>query len=239
MSLFQFPSIAHPQKYGYAFDTSAWSSSSETSGYFRQFETYGDGLVRHSCDWTVTFDYLTDYLASMAEAMLASPELIGAVGSMFRSPVDEETMAFAASVVFRESDKDWTKRRYYSKSLRKIGNRTKEHDKRYQEITHYQDGSCASMLRVILSDYSSGLERYLTVEAVRLWAVAQKNGPSYGEGWPEYFAGEWGKNNDLRNGVYCCRSIAEASRLRQSAEGVLGNYRERLAASANVSALAS
>jgi hypothetical protein len=235
MALFKFPSIAH-SKYGYSFDTSAWASHSETSGYFQQFETFGDGLIQHSGSWSVTFDFLTDYLASIAEAMLSNPELIAAVGSMFREYPNVETIAFAASVVWRESDNEWTKRRYYSRSLQKIGNRKKEHDKRYQEITHFQDGSCASMLRLILSDYSGGLERYIASETVRLWAHSQKVHPGYGEGWPEYFGGDWAKNNALRGALEGCRAIVESVRLREVAVGSVENYRRRLAMDAAAAA---
>jgi hypothetical protein len=236
MALFKFPSIAHSAKYGYSYDTGAWSSHSETSGYFQQFETYGDGLIQHSGSWSVTFDFLTDYLASIAEAMLSNPELIAAVGSMFRAYPDTEAIAFAASVVWRESDGDWSKRRYYSKSLQKIGNHKKQYDTRYTEVTRYQDGSCASMLRVILSDYAGGLERYIASETVRMWAHSQKTHPGYGEGWPEYFGGDWAKNNALRNTLEGCRAIVESVRLREAAVCSVENYRRCLARAADAAA---
>ncbi len=236
MAYHRFPSLAHPTKYAYAFDTSAYSSSSETCGYFRQFETYGDGLTQHGGDWSVMFAHLTDFLASLAEAMLSNPELIRAVGGILNPYPHVESIEFAASVVFRESDEDWTKRRYYSVSLKKIGNRTKEHDKRFSEIHKYLDGSCASILRLVLSDYSSGLERYLAHETIRLWAMDQKKRPSYGEQWKEYFNGDWSKNNALRNSLAAARAVIDSARQHTNAVDLIANYRLQLTREAEAEA---
>jgi hypothetical protein len=225
---FKFPSLAYPAKYGYRFDNTAWSSSSETSGYFRQFETYGDRLIQHSGDWSATFDFLTDYCASLADAMMTNPDLVQAVSGTFYAGLDSAEIPFAASVVWRESDGDWSKRRYVSMRLRKVGNKTKEHDKRYVEINRYMDGSCASILRLICGDYTTGLSRYLKREAVRLWAGEQKVHPGYGEGWNEYFDGDWHKNNALRGAVNACRSQIDAAQSLLSAQDSLNNYKERL-----------
>ena len=228
MALFKFASLAHPSKYGYAFDTSAYSSSSETHYYFRQFETYGDGLIQHSGDWGVTFEYLADYCASLANAMLSNLDLVRAAGYAFRPNVDSETLAFAASVVWKESDNSYGKQRYVSMSLRKMGGESKRHDKRFEEVNRYMDGSCASIMRLICGEYIRGFDRYLNSESVRLWACAQKNHPGYGECWHEYFNGDWHKNNALRRSIETCRMLVEAANNRDMAECWLTGYKNDL-----------
>ena len=236
MALFNFASLAHPSKYGYAFDTSAYSSSCETHYYFRQFETYGDGLIQHSGDWGVTFEYLADYCASLAEAMLSNPDLVKAAGYAFRSNVDSDTLEFAASVVYDEKRDAWhsSKRRYVSMALRKIGGESKRHDKRFEEVNRYMDGSCASMMRLICGEYTLGFDRYLYSLAVESWASRQKKHPGFGEVWHTYFNGDWTKNNTLRRSVDACRSLVEAMDKRAAAEDWLSGYkggleRERVA----------
>ena len=242
MKHFKFASLSHPAKYGYAYSTETWSSSSETCGYFRQFETYGDGLIQHSSDWSVTFDFLTDYCASLAEAMLTNPDLVRAVGSAFRADVDEEIIPFAASVVFNEEKDAWhsSKRRFVSIGLRKIATaKVAEHDKRYVELNKYMDGSLASIMRLICDEYTNGLTRYLRSEAVRIWGGNQKHRPSFGEGWNEYFGGDWQKKNALRLAVTACRSLVEAADKRSSAEDALTSYKQNIERAAESARVAS
>lgn len=229
MSFFKFASLAHPAKYGYAFDTSAYSSNCETHYYFRQFETYGDGLVQHSGDWGVTFEYLADYCASLAAAMLDNPELVAAAGYVFGSDSDDAAnIAFAAGVAWRESDNGYTKRRYVSIDLRKMGGDSKRYDKRFVEVNRHMDGSCASIMRLICKDYIRGFDYWMKSEAVRVWASSQKTHPGYGEGWREYFNGDWHKTNSLRRSVAAVRSLTEAARLRSCAEDWLSGYKGNL-----------
>jgi hypothetical protein len=91
------------------------------------------------------------------------------------------------------------------------------------------DGSCASFMRLLTTNYPSGFSRYIIAEQVRTWANEQKKHPGFGEGWHEWFNGDWNKNNDLRNAFTICRNICESVRLRKSAEEWVGQKRECLA----------
>jgi len=227
---FKFASVAHPQKYGYAFDRSVWSvKSTETNQYFRQFETYGDGLTQHSGDWNVTFDFLTDYLASLAVAMMANDELARTAAYSLRHDTTADRIAFAASVVWRESDRSWEKRRYYSMTLLKMGTRTKEHDKRFEEIRDSADGSRASIFRLVNTSYASMFDSFQMAEAVKSWADAQPKYVQIGEGFPEFFGGDYAKNSQLRSALQCCRYVVEAVERREWAQGSIDNYAARIA----------
>lgn len=224
MSVFKFASLAHPDKYGYAFDRSAWSSSTETNSSYRQYETYGDGLTQHSNDWPVLFDNLTDYLASLAVAMLANNELVEAANFSLRRAVGADKIAFAAGVVWKETDNDWAKRRYFSVSLQKMGNKTKEHDKRFTEVGRYHDGSRAAIFRMVCPEYPDGFERYQIAEAIDTWAAAQTKYIKVGEGFPEYFNGDHQKLYSLQRAVQACRYVVEAKERREWAQGSIDNY---------------
>jgi hypothetical protein len=231
MASFTFASIAHPEKYGYKFDSSTWmsnSTQSETNYHFRQFETYGHGLVQHSGDWSVTFEYLTDYLASLAAAMLGNAELTRTAAFVLRERPRTELIAFAASVVWKESDDQYDKRRYYSVELRKLGTRTKQHDKRYNEISKFLDGSRSSILFLVNSEYADGLTRFQNAEAVREWANSQTKYVPEGENWPVWFAGDHRKNVALRSVLTACASIVESLERREQAEYSIENYKAAL-----------
>lgn len=224
MSHFRFPSIAHPAKYGYAFDSSAWNGGSDSNPSFRQYETYGDGLTQHSGDWSVTLEYLADYLYSLGAAMQTNDELTDAVSFVITRQPDSDRIAFAASVVWKESDNHWDKRRYYSTKLLKVGGRAKEHDNRFQAITTHEDGSRASIFRLITSEYACGLERFQNALAVGEWAANQKKFVEQGERFPEWFGGDYSKHRQLRDALGVCRSIADALRGRKLAESMLEHY---------------
>jgi len=228
MPHFKFASIAHSSKYGYAFDSSSYSNSeshSESHPNFRQFETYGDGLTQHSGDWSVTLEYLTDYLQSLGAAMLTNEELTDAVSFLVTRHPDADKIAFAASVVYKDSDGEWSKRRYYSSQLQKVGGRAKEHDNRFTELTRYQDGSRASIFRIVTLEYAYGLERFQNDEAIRDWAFAQKKFVEIGEGLPKWFDGNNRKLCKLRDALSVCRLLAEALRNRNNAESMLNHYK--------------
>ena len=103
MPNFTFASIAHPDKSGYKFDSSNWDNKG-VCRKFVYFETYGDGSIQHAPDRGVTWDMLTDYLQSLGAAMLVNAELVEAAEYEFTHEMDAETIAFAASVVYKESD---------------------------------------------------------------------------------------------------------------------------------------
>jgi len=228
MSIFKFASLAHPEKYGYALDTSAWGSSSETHSYYRQFETYGDGLIQHSGDWSVTFDFLTDYLASLAVAMMANDELVEAADYSFRRGASAELIAFAAGVVWRESDKQYDKRRYFSTQLSKMGARAKQYDKRFAEIQDWHDGSRSSIFRLICPEYPTRFEQYQIALSVENWAELQAKYIPTGERFPVFFDGDYQKLYSLKCVLQCCRHIAEAHERKQWAQGSIDNYKAGL-----------
>lgn len=236
MALYTFASIAHPDKYGYKFDSSCYDGTSITSRKFRVFETYGDGMIQHSNDRSVSWELLTDYLQSLAAAMLTNEEMAENLAFYLSEIPNPEEIAFAASVVFKESDREWSKRRYFSLKLQKMGTRTKEHDKRFTEVREWHDGSRASMYRLLCGDalsYSEGFHLYQISESVREWADAQKKYIPVGENWPKWLAGDHNAMYSLRAALGTCRAICDAARKVRWAKGVIERYTEDVKPSFN------
>lgn len=169
----KFPSIEHPNEYGYSFDSEAWTSRAEVNTYWRMFQTYGDGLTQHSGDWPITRDFMPDYLLSIAEAALADDELEQRiVFDVLRAP-PVKLIEFCASVVFKAAENcEWREKkdRWWSTVEQKISSSTsKEHDKRYQKVEPWNDGSPTAIYRMLVPESPNALECYAYAHAIRQW----------------------------------------------------------------------
>jgi hypothetical protein len=170
----KFVSIAQPDKIGFAYDTDAYTRNAATDSYFRFFETYGDGLCQHSHDGCVQPEMLADYLASLTQAMLADNELADKVAWRLQAGPREDDLRFAATLRFKESDREYGKRRYWSLAEKKVSsNPDKRHDKRYQEFAEWMDGSASAILGVVVPEHCDGFERYCYITRVRQWGFDQ------------------------------------------------------------------
>ncbi len=226
----KFLSQNDPQ-HAYAYSSSEWSGG-EINPRFRMFQTYGDGLTQHSGDWAITREHVIDYFESLAVVLLTNQELAESVQYLLSTRPDHGVIDFAAGVVWKESDANYDKHRYFSVSEKKItSNRDKQHDKRYQEIGKHHDGSPAAIYSMIVPEYADGLQRYLYADAVRTWALAQpdRKGHSYYMEMPPVFL-KWFTDREasdnarrLRDAIDTCSSICEAYRLRTHAESMLEN----------------
>jgi len=229
----KFESIADKQ-HGYSYDSQAFDIHAPIDCHFRMYDTYGDGLCQHSPDWSVQLDHLADYLASLAQAMLADDELAQNCLFTFSRRPSVKAIEFAASVKFKASEeKDWLKsRRWFSAKELKVSKApSKEHDKRYEEVRDIHDGSPNSIFRILIGEYSSGLEKYLTADAIRHWVLAEDRGGLYMPMTAEFL--KWMDDRDkarqLRDGVEACKNITESVRLRSATESLIENYRRQVA----------
>jgi hypothetical protein len=186
-------------------------------------------MIQHAATRPVPVENVADYLYSLALAMLKDDELAATAAYTLMSSPSDETIAFAASVVWRESDNDYSKQRYFSMALQKMGTRTKEHDKRFEAVNRYIDGSKASILRLVTSEYAAGFERMKNALAVDEWAGRQSKFVPAGESWPKWFGEDYDAEMRFRNGLFTARAVAESVRRRKSAVDALENYSSLLA----------
>jgi hypothetical protein len=179
-------------------------------------------------------EQLPDFLMSLAEAMRADDELAQALVFAFARRPSLKEIEFAASVIYKgHEEKDWLKsRRWFSAKELKVSKApSKEHDKRYEEVREIHDGSPNSIFRILIGEYSSGLQEYLYADAIREWVFAQDRDGIYMPMTAEFL--KWTDDREkaraLRDGFEVCKNVTEAYRLRCAVESSLESYRRRVA----------
>ena len=225
----KFASLAHPEKFGYAFDSEAYDykTSHPSHDHFRMFETYNDGLTQHSHDWTVDRDHLADFLYSLAAQCMENGELAEKVYHAVSHRPCEENIAFAASVIYKEG-----KRRYFSVSERKVSSsESKEHDKRYEQIRDIHDGSGKSMFRILISEYANGMDALGTAYAIREYLLKNEKWMPLAADFLEWYkdrADEREMCQSLNRAFETIGYICESHRLRLNTESSVDGYRRNL-----------
>jgi hypothetical protein len=217
---FKFKSLRHKEQ-GYAYDTGSFDMKAPMFDHFRVFQTYGDGLTQHSHDWSVTFEYLADYLASLAVAMTGNEELTDAVKFHIARRPNNREIEFAAGIHYNEK-----KRQYYSvKELKVSSSDSKRHDKRYFEITEVNNGSPNAIFRVLVPEDSMGLEKYIYASAIRDWL--HENDRGYMQLPTEFL--NWSHDRavaqDLHNAYEACWHLVQSNQYQHTAKGHLDNYK--------------
>lgn len=209
--------------------------------------TYGDGMTQHSGEWHVQVEFLGDYLASLATAMMSNEELLQhAHYDLCRRPTDKH-IAFAASVVFKASlrldgsDSGYEKKtRYYSMEQQVISSSlAKQHDKRFQQVEPWNDGSPDAIYRMLIPEYANGMEFYSCADAIRDWCQAgEENERPYFQGltasFLKWFDGKTEPARELRYAYNAVKAICGSYRLRCEAETCLSNLHWPKAAAESV-----
>lgn len=236
----KFRSLTNGQ-IGYMIDTDVdYTSHWVVERTWRMFETFGDGMIQHSTDHPVTKDCLGDFLFSLASLMADNPsdeELFREVASdVWRGPKKGD-IEFAASIRFKESDREYMKQRYFSIVERKIGSRKKcEYDKRYTEIHDWCDGGSKAIYRIITSgqEYMNGLEMLIMANAIYRWIMIDENLNEWMDS-PADFLGWFGEaSNQLENrkeaaktirlGLDAVLSLVNGWQMQERAKCEVGNY---------------
>jgi hypothetical protein len=146
-----FKSVLHPDKIAYRLtDDWDWNKKGNAplSVYLTQFETYGDGMTQHSGDWAVQFADITDLCISLTQAIVADfgndawKQL-----SYFLHESNQELIAFALTIKHRDDKAQW-----FNLADRKLSSsESKRHDKRWEHVESWHDGTPASALAIILN----------------------------------------------------------------------------------------
>ena len=231
----KFASLAHGKEFGYLYDSAAWDANAPIESKFRMFQTYGDGNIQHSGEWSITAEHFADYLVSLAEVMLNDTELTQELYFAINRRPSIKQIEFAASVIYKapKDGSGWSLkgRRYFSLKEMKISSSpSKEHDKRYTEITDVHDGTPASIFRILMTDsYADGLDRYCYAEALHDWVMDQPD--MYMELPAEFlkwFKEDRDKARQLQNAYEACRSITESMQARNRCESAIANYKRSI-----------
>lgn len=234
-----FKSLQFPEKYGYKFNSDCYTSGS-INPQFRMFETMGDGLTQHTNDWPVTIEHLSDFLFSLLTELMTVPfddsdSFVSEVRYQFMHRPSDAEIKFAMGLIWKESDKSYSKRRYYSISLEKISSSdSKQYDKRYSRVEDWMDGEPKAVARLLLPDFAGAWRAYCHAEAIRnTWLESGKGG--WGYGYPaeflEWFDGDensWGKGANIYMAFGAMQNFLESWRLRSCCANALENNVRRI-----------
>lgn len=146
----RFPSVTSDQ-WAYAFTTDPdyiTARNPPVCNSFQRFETLGDGMCAHSPDYNIGTDCLLDYLQSIAVAMYYDHELAKAMS--YRLPdTPEKTLEFCRGLRFHEKHRQW-----YSLEDRQVSRSdSKRHDRRFEEVKDWHDGSADAISRTLWCDW--------------------------------------------------------------------------------------
>jgi hypothetical protein len=133
------------------------------------YDTFNDGDVQHSSESPVMNESATDYLASLL-AHIASvdagerDEMLEAIAydwpNMEHKSRDE--IVFAINLEHKSG-----KTRYYNLDECKISSaESKRHDKRWEVVSEYIDGSPSSAFRLLHTGFSWGLKKYALADKI-------------------------------------------------------------------------
>jgi hypothetical protein len=201
-----------------------------------QYQTYNDGLTQHSGEWPITREFMADYMASFAAALLEHPDedVWSSFAYEFMYVPKAEDIAFCASVRFKAQKPGTSyKPQYYSLKERKLSNApAKEFDKRYERVEDWHDGSPEAVYRMLggrdNENINRDLQRFSTAYAMRLWFMGQ---PDQYMTLEAMFL-EWTKESDeartMRYAYEACLHLAQSYQLREEARCELGNAKRRL-----------
>ena len=253
----KFPSMQFPAKWTYAYDSEAWHSRAEVDTHFEMYETYGDGLTQHSGEWSITTEYLSDYLASLSAFLLGKGDpkypwqnqmeqedydkILQHMGYEFARRPTVQAIEFAAGVVFKPAENcEWRekKTRYYSvqDGLKVSTSESKRHDKRYAEVEKWCDGSVGAIFRMLIPEFSDALGKYAYASAIRDWCYAKpgREGPYFNAGFPAQFLNwetykDTEKARNLHYAYNSLKALCESRHLRYVAENELSNVQRQIA----------
>jgi len=165
------PSLLRPQTHAYEVlgttsDSYDRRGRQPLSSQVMEFETYGDGLTKHSNSWCTQFEQLTDFCLSLTAAILNEPSHeIWKRLAYHASRHTERQLRFALSVKFNH--KEGSKRQFYSLAEQKITTADKRHDRRYEEVLDWHDGSPASAFRILTQSYDDWIDRLIRAHKLR------------------------------------------------------------------------
>lgn len=228
-----FPSIGHPEKYGYSFNSDPeYTASAFLASTFRMFQTYGDGLCQHSSCWPVTEEYAIDYLFSLAAELEKNGDLCEEVRREFNRTPSVEDMKFAAGLVWNpEKDTGFGKTRYYSVELHKVTrNYEKSHDTRYTELYSNNDGTPKAIYEIVVPGHARGLARWTYAKTVREWAQDNlKNGwmemPAVFLEWFQNDRDQYQRSREFQSAFEVCAYLTECEWKRREAARRIEHYR--------------
>ena len=228
MAEIRFPSIANDQ-IGYLFDTMAYSAHAQAvrvDGDMQQFDTGGDGMCQHSPGYPIPSANFIDFMYSLAAYMAHQPEVLSTIGYKLHNHRSDRDFEFAASLKYKPDSK---KPQYYSIEDRKVsGSDSKRHDRRYEEVTTWMDGSFEAIVRLLTKNFDNPFERFkVRYELAEWFSRTQQYGAPPGAlalKWTD----DWSEARRFDSAFRTTRNAVEAIDAMERAKRGIENYRHNL-----------
>lgn len=150
----QIASVLNGSKVAYEVsDDWNWNGrgSAPLSVSLNQYQTYGDGVVKHSNAWCAQWADMTDACLSLTSAILADPQATEwkQVPRMFAT-LSPDVLAFVQTIKHRDDRRQW-----FNFSERKVSTaESKQHDKRWTSVESWMDGTAPACLSILLNQFS-------------------------------------------------------------------------------------
>ena len=147
----------------------AYHMTGVVSRHFAEYNTYGDGDVQHTPQTVCHKNNIEDLFASLAAHLSVNAEDMAKFFNSLAWPTDrhsERDIRFALSIKYNEK-----KRQYFSTQENKVSSAdSKRHDRRWNEVPSYADGSVESAYRLLYQDHFELLDciiLYTRIQRVR------------------------------------------------------------------------
>jgi hypothetical protein len=190
------------------------------------FPTFGDGLTQHGHEYTLGADHFGAYCASLTHFILESgePQAVEAgkllVSAWHQAPAQK--VQFALRVKHRPDRRQW-----YSLGEEKVStSESRRHDRRWEEVPEWADGSLAAVWRLLRPDWDLGLlNLYGMAEEIRDEFYRQTQ--SYPCTAAELIGLKWNRGEALlnRQAFQAMRHACSAFGLLDQARGTLGCWK--------------
>jgi hypothetical protein len=230
-----FKSLAHPNEYAYVYASyGSWRHNSYAmSPCFGMYQTYGDGMTAHSPDFGVTVEHYADYMASLAAtATAAASDMISNISFSFTSRVDAGTIEFCKNLRRDEKKDTWytlDESKYSRKAHEHLSchistSRAKDHDKRWNRVESWMDGSYEAIFQLLCKEHYSLHEKYVLARAISEHLGSYANSAEKLLNFPKVF----GSTEPYAWALEACQAAIKSYRLREVADGQVRNYTRRM-----------
>ena len=141
----------------------------------KEFQTFGDNLTQHSPDYHVISEFFIDYLASLYLYLKENPKAVESVANAWPEVyrLTTQQCKFIAALKYKEGKAQW----YNFSELKQSSSPSKLHDRRWEAVQPYQDGSLEGMFATALKHvYCTGaIERFWVYLTLREYLIAEYN----------------------------------------------------------------
>lgn len=205
-----FPSIEFPDKrftwWESCYDSPLYSSLNGNrytlDEHAGQYETYGHDDCQHSHEGGVARDQWVDYLTSLGAYLVEHPNDAEYVASNWPHAENMKQVQLAIGLKYKGEGK----RQYFNLEECKVSTSdSKRHDKRWEMVNSYHDGSLKAVYCVLVKEWYGQLQRFSLVSAI----MDEINKESHRYWWGDAFE-LLGYEDDHRcNNMHCAYNIVD------------------------------